>query len=185
MQWGLEAFPLTWPIHHAFPRGVVGRFERVWNRTAPSPRGNRRAVRTGCMLYDCVIFNCRGRGAGRFRLKFICIEWVVVALAIGTPPHYHDTQSLYDGTRPLYHGTQPLDDGTQPLHHDTSFTQSLYHSQASHDEKSVAKITNLNISLHTHTHTHNIYTAPRQTRNRSANAHARKQQVQSHVSSSS
>ena len=33
--------------------------------TPPAP-GNRRVVRTGCMLADDVIFRCRGRGAGRF-----------------------------------------------------------------------------------------------------------------------
>jgi hypothetical protein len=31
MQWDLDAFSLTKPIHHVFPRGVVGRFEHVWN----------------------------------------------------------------------------------------------------------------------------------------------------------
>jgi len=29
MQLDLEAFPLTKPIHHAFPRSETGRFERV------------------------------------------------------------------------------------------------------------------------------------------------------------
>jgi hypothetical protein len=33
--------------------------------TPPAP-GNRRVVRTGCMLADDVIFRCRGRGTGRF-----------------------------------------------------------------------------------------------------------------------
>ena len=33
--------------------------------TPPAP-GNRRVVRTGCMLADDVIFRCRGRVAGRF-----------------------------------------------------------------------------------------------------------------------
>ena len=37
MYCNLEAFPLTWPIHHAIPRGVVGRFERVWNQLVPRP----------------------------------------------------------------------------------------------------------------------------------------------------
>ncbi len=28
-----------WPIHHPFPRGVAGRFERAWNQLVPrSPR---------------------------------------------------------------------------------------------------------------------------------------------------
>ena len=37
MKLDLEAFPLTWPIYHAFPRGVAGRFERVWNCPATRP----------------------------------------------------------------------------------------------------------------------------------------------------
>jgi hypothetical protein len=37
MQWDLEAFPLTWKIYHAFPRGMAGRFERGWNQPVPRP----------------------------------------------------------------------------------------------------------------------------------------------------
>jgi hypothetical protein len=68
MQCDLETFPYTLLVHHAFPRGVSGCFERVWNRSAPRPApGNCRVVRTGCRLSNDAIFRFRRRGAGRFR----------------------------------------------------------------------------------------------------------------------
>jgi hypothetical protein len=67
MQWDLEAFLLTQPIYHAFPRGVAGRFELVW--IAPVPRPLHLKSQGGenwLQLSDDVIFRCRGRGSGRF-----------------------------------------------------------------------------------------------------------------------